>query len=515
MFLKLVLHKDMNYNYLCHMKQTSIFRIITIAAAVFCAVSNAYSQDWKIDWGGSANALTGTGEYLPFWARTGHDGVMPYTSSGVLTFGADVMYGETDGWNFEAGTNLVGAIAAGSPVAPRDAYGLIDRLYVSGSWKMLHLDLGMKPRARELADISVSGGNVMYSRNARNIPGINAWSDWIWLGKGKKVAFKGNLAHYQMIDNRFVDGAMLHNKALSMKFAITGRLDFSLGFEHWAQWGGVSPLYGPQPVSLMDYVLIFVAGKGREGASTSDKINVLGNHLGKEYCRFDYKADLFTLTAQYDKPFEDGSGMRFKNVPDGIWSLQCSMNDRDAFVTDVIYEFISTTWQSGPDHDRPATEEEKAEQDPSEPTYGKVVLGGCDNYFNNGEYRSGWTNYNRVIGCPLIIPYAPGADGKTTAMASTRVRGHHFGIKGVAFDKIPYRFMATYTKNYGRYKQAETSPFASTPKQLSLALELEFGERMMDLPIAFAVGAYADMGQLYQDSAGLTLRFFYGRGRRF
>lgn len=495
------------------MKKTTVYRIFLSAVFVLSAAFNAYSQDFKLDWGGFAGAQTGTGEYLPFWARTGNDGILPYTSSGVVTLGADLMYGDAEGWNFEAGTNLVGAVAAGSPVAPGSAYGLVDRLYVSGSWKMLHLDLGMKPRARELEDISISGGNVMYSRNARNMPGVNAWSDWIWLGK--KVAFKGNIAHYQMIDNRFVDNAMVHNKALSMKFAISSRLDFSVGFEHWAQWGGISPIYGPQPTSAMDYVLIFVAGKGREGATASDKMNVLGNHLGKEYFRLDYKADAFTLTAQYDKPFEDGSGMRFKNAPDGIWSLQCSFNDRDAFVTDVIYEFITTTWQSGPDHDRPATEEEKAEQDPNDPTYGKIILGGGDNYFGNGEYKSGWTNHNRVIGCPLLLPQAPDADGKTLRMASTRVRGHHFGIKGVAFNKLPYKFMATYTKNFGVYKQSETSPFASTPKQLSLALEVELGQEMLDLPIGFAAGVYADMGELYQDSAGLMLRIIYGHARRF
>ena len=505
----------MNYNYLCHMKMNSICKYIMTAAALLIAAVSAYSQDWDLQWNGSANALTGSGEYLPFWARTGHDGIMPYTSSGLLTLGADLRYGEKEGWNFEVGTNLVGAMASGSHIFPRSAYGFVDRLYVSGSWKMLHLDLGMKPRARELEDISISGGNVMYSRNARNIPGINAWSDWIWLDKGHRVAFKGNISHYQLIDNRFVDNAMIHNKAISMKFALGSRFDFSLGFEHWAQWGGISPVHGPQPVSAMDYVLIFVAGKGREGATTSDKINVLGNHLGKEYFRLDYKADAFTLTAQYDKPFEDGSGMKFKNAPDGIWSLQCSLDKRDAFVTDFIYEFISTTWQSGPDHDRPATEEEKAEQDPSEPTYGKVVLGGGDNYFGNGEYKSGWTNYNRIIGCPLILPQAPGNDGVTKGVASTRLRGHHFGIKGVAFNKIPYRALATYTKNMGKYKQPETSFFARYPRQLSLALELEFGEKMHDLPVDFAIGAYADWGQLYQDSVGLTLRVIYGDGRRF
>ncbi len=493
------------------MKQNKIFFLII---ALFAGVS-VRAQKWEAEWGGSANALVGTGEYLPFWARTGYDGIVPYTSSGLLTFGADVRYGEKDGWNFEAGTNLVGAVASASPVSPRDAYGLVDRLYFSGSWKMLHLDLGMKPRERELSDVSISGGNVMYSRNARNIPGVNAWSDWIYFEKGHWVGVKGNFAHYQMIDNRYVDRAMIHNKALSLKFALGRKVDFSFGFEHWAQWGGVSPKYGEQPASMVDFVSVLLGGKGGEGATASDRMNVLGNHLGKEYARIDWRAEDFTLTAQYDKPFEDGSGMRFKNAPDGIWSLQLSMNRREAWVTDFVYEFVSTTWQSGPAHDRPATEEEMAKQDPNDPTYGKIILGGCDNYFGNGEYRSGWTNYNRVIGCPLLLPAAPGKDGITANMVNTRLRAHHIGLKGVAFNKIPYKFLATYSKNYGRYNQSAESVFTNTPQQLSLGLELEFGRTLFDLPIGFAVGAYGDFGQLYQDSAGLTLRFIYGEGRRF
>jgi hypothetical protein len=35
-----------------------------------------------------------------------------------------------------------------------------------------------------------------------------------------------------------------------------------------------------------------------------------------------------------------------------------------------------------------------------------------DNYFYNGSYKSGWTNYGRVIGLPLILPYAPNKTGK-------------------------------------------------------------------------------------------------------
>ncbi len=487
-----------------------IIAIIAVASAV-----PAGAQKWDLDWGGSAGVHLGSKDYLPFWARTGQDGTLPYHTAEFVTAGIDVSRGDDEGWKFEAGTNLVGGVEEPRYMKAR-AYGLVDRLYVSGSWKMLHLDLGMKPRARELTDISISGGNVIYSRNARNIPGINAWTDWIYFEKGHWFGIKGNLAHYQMIDNRYVKGAMLHNKALSMKVALGRKVDFSFGFEHWAQWGGDSPAYGEQPVSFRDFTRIFLAQKGGDGATASDRINVLGNHLGREYFRVDWRAEKFTLTAQYDKPFEDGSGMRFQNAPDGIWSLQCLFNDREAWVTDVIYEFISTTWQSGTVHDRPATEEEMAKQDPSEPTYGRVVVGGCDNYFANGEYKSGWTNYNRVIGCPLIIPSLPDSDGVTMGIASTRVRGHHIGLKGLAFDLMPYRFLATYTRNYGTYHQSESSVFAKKPQQLSLALEVEFGQRFWPgLPLKVIVGAYGDAGDLYRDSVGATLKIVWGNQREF
>jgi hypothetical protein len=183
------------------------------------------------------------------------------------------------------------------------------------------------------------------------------------------------------------------------------------------------------------------------------------------------------------------------------------MPDKNAWVSEVLYELVTTTWQSGPAHDRPATEEEKAEQDPNDFYYGKVVLGGCDNYFSNGEYASGWTYYGRTIGLPLIIPNAPGADGITGHMASSRVRGHHLGLKGAIAHKLPYAFKSTYHRSWGKYHQGDKSFFASKPWQLSLALDFGFSQFLpKNLPMGLSAGLYADFGQLYQNSAGLTLR---------
>ena len=294
-----------------------------------------------------------------------------------------------------------------------------------------------------------------------------------------------------------------------------GWVDFSAGLEHWAQWGGNSPAYGSQPISFGDYWRIFMAGKGGEDATRSDQINVLGNHLGKECLRLDWRHSAFTMTLQYDKPFEDGSGMKYKNAPDGIWSIQFLFKDREAFVTDLVMEYIQTSWQSGPEHDRPATDEERAEQAPDSPYLGIVVLGGCDNYFGHSQYISGWTYHNRIIGLPLILPAAPDAEGITRRIVSTRLKGCHLGLKGMFARKIPYSFKATYTTNYGVYKQNEASFFTSNPWQVSLAFEAGIGKAFAKLPIDLSLGVYGDIGKVYQNSVGFTLTISSAHSKTF
>ena len=189
---------------------------------------------WRVDWGTSSRQAAGTGEYMPFWARTGEDGILPVKSSGLWTAGADISYNHKNGIFFEAGTNLVGAFARTSPLNPQSVYGLVDRLYVSGGWRMLRMDIGMIPRHGDLGELSITGGDIMMSGNARNIPGINLSADWIYFEKGHWVGIKGNLAHYQLIDSRMVGGAMLHDKSIAIKFALGRKVDLMAGFHHYA-----------------------------------------------------------------------------------------------------------------------------------------------------------------------------------------------------------------------------------------------------------------------------------------
>ena len=481
-------------------------RLILLVFVLFSvSVFMVDAEGWVMDWSASSRLAGTTGEYMPFWARTGEDGVLPLRSSAMLTAGADVAYNASNGIFFESGANLVGALAQKSPLNASPVYGLLDRLYVSAGWKMLRMDVGMKPRRGDLGTLSVTGGDIMLSGNASNLPGVNLSSDWIYFEKGHWIGVKGNLAHYHLWDNRVVSGAMIHDKSIAVKLALGQNIDLMAGFHHYAQWGGES-----QAQSFRDYVKVFFARRGDAGDSLSDQLNVFGNHLGNEWARLVWRAQPFTMTFQYDKPFEDNSGMIFQNFPDGVWTLQLALNNRKAFVTDITYEFINTTWQSGDRHDRPATEEELKRQDPSDPFYGKIVLGGCDNYFGNSPYSSGWTHHGRTIGLPLILPAMP-ADGVVPMISNTRVRGHHLAISGMVARKVPYRFKATYTDNFGTYGK----PYAGVPWQLSLALEADATKQAISLPVSFSVGVYGDVGKLYPNSVGLTLRISYDGFHRF
>lgn len=485
-------------------------KVIAYIAALLsiCLPLKISAQGWQKNWSAGAYFQASSTESMPFWAVTGRDGVVPSTTSGLLTVEGDAGYVFENDFFLEAGTRLVCGVAAEKEGGSR-AFGLVDRLYATGGWKMFHLDLGMKPREKEFGDLSVTGGNMMWTGNARNIPGINLRTDWIYLNKGHHVAIRGNYAHYQMIDNRYVQKTMLHDKSFELKVSPIRRLDFSVGLEHIAQWGGICPVYGQQPTSFGDYLKIVMAKSGDDDATVSDQVNVLGNHLGRQFMRIDWHADDFDLTMQYDKPFEDGSGVKLKNIPDGVWTLKLSLNDREAFVTDIIGEIISTTWQSGPEHDRPATEEEMKHQNPSSIFYGKIVLGGRDNYFNHSMYRSGWTNHGRVIGLPLINGLIYDGKGAVKGLECTRIRAFHMGLGGNIVSGLPYKLKVTYSRNYGKYKQAETSFYNTTPWQLSMGLEVLLKKSLTRIPTDISVGTYYDVGQLYDDSFGVTLKLSY------
>lgn len=495
--------------------------VLGLSLLLMLAALPVYGQEYRLDWDVSLSAAGATTGALPFWAVTGKNGIVPSTHSAFAVAGTDFTYSSRPGVEVYAGFKLSGstvpaafsAVGAAPAIrgyeaagpASRTWRGAVNELYAGVGWKMLRLDLGMIDRETGYGGLSLTGGNIVWSGNTRSAPGYNLQVDWVEIPGTRGIfALKANYADYKMLDDRYVDGPLLHNKSLFARFRLHSRVHLTLGLEQWSMWGGTSPRNGKQPQSFSDYVRVVCGMSGGEDATLSDQINVLGDHRGRELIQVDWAADRFTLTFAHDIPFDDGSGMGFQNFPDGVNTLCLAFNDKDRWVNEILYEFVFTKCQSGSRHDRPAKPDE-LERDPDKKTY---IIGGNDNYFNNGEYRSGWTYYGRTAGLPLFTPMPADADGLVTGICNNRVVAHHIGIGGKFARRIPYRFKATYSRNYGQYSQ-RMDLFDSVPEQLSLALEVDFPRFSRKFPVSVSVGAYGDVGELYQDSFGLVLRLSY------
>ena len=97
-------------------------------------------SSWQVQWSSSARIGGSSGKYMPYFSRTGEDGILPVRSSGLLTAGAKVSYSDMKGFFFDTEAALAGALALKSPLYGSPVYGLVDRLYVSGGWRMLRME---------------------------------------------------------------------------------------------------------------------------------------------------------------------------------------------------------------------------------------------------------------------------------------------------------------------------------------------------------------------------------------
>ena len=458
---------------------------------LFIGMPAVFSQR-TFEYRASLSGLVSTQKQLPMWATANRYGILPENRGGLMQAGIFSDFNSRK--TFQTAYGFSGAAF----LTQNQNDILIDELYFILKWKKIRLDLGMKHPEEEFNGVSAQNGNILESANTRTMPGYNLNTDFIYLHK--IFAFKFNWADYTMIDDRFVHRPRLHNKSLYLKITPINKLNVIIGLEHWAQWAGKSPVYGKQPSSLRDYLRVVTGRSGGAGSTVSDSINVLGNHLGREYLRINYLAEHYTLSFYHDIPFEDGSGSRFANFPDGTWGIYYGNKNQKRWISDMMYEFYYTKSQSGRHHDRPATEEEKAHQKPGQPFYGKKILGGNDNYFNNGEYRSGWTYYGRIIGTPFITPQAPNADGITLGTYNNRVVAHYLGVKGYVARRIPYKLRLSYSQNYGTYGK----PLKNSPRQCSFGLEAGI-LRNTKLPFLIDLGIYGDYGKLYDNNFGASI----------
>ena len=168
---------------------------------------------------------------------------------------------------------------------------LLNELYLGLRFKNIVLDLGAKNDAVLWNNLSSSNGSIIKSINARAMPGVNIkTNNFITLPFATSwLEVKGNFAHYFMDDTRFVDNTNLHHKSLYFKTMLSPTFEIIAGLDHYAQWGGNSPVFGAQPSSLSDYIKVVFGAEGGDNATANDQFNALGNHLGSYLLQFNYQ----------------------------------------------------------------------------------------------------------------------------------------------------------------------------------------------------------------------------------
>ena len=477
-------------------------------------------------------AVASTDGYLPYWMTTNQYGLMPERRGGLALMQVYTQSDESRTIQYSCGVSLA-TNAYHNPLDPssRTVNLMADELYGSVKWKLLTLDIGIKHRendfigaSRELGSLSVTGGHLAETGNARSMPGYLLSLEPVALPLTKKhLWLYGAYGDYMTMDDRHVEGALVHRMRVGLRYAATDRLSFDVVIDHYAMWAGHHPTDFSYPVTIKNYIKVVTGRHAGEGGTMSDKLNVIGDHGGSEIFRVTYRADKWNVTAQHDIPYSDGSGMGFYNFPDGVNTLSFSFTDKNRWVSDILYEHQYTLYQSGPINGEMFDDKGNSLTPPG------VSTVGIDNYFGNSYYRSGWTYHGRVIGDPLFLP--SGVRGQTWTSArinrgieNNRVKSHHLGLGGKLFRKHPYKLMLTYTENYGIYAAPYTGesqiqkPWGTVHetglKQISAAFtgQLESVFRIPGLSVLY--GLYLDKGQLYQDAIGFTVgvRYTLGRG---
>lgn len=304
---------------------------------------------------------------------------------------------------------------------------------------------------------------------------------------------KDYLANFTNNKQTYVDNVLWHHKSLFVQIKDT-RNDFPLsgviGVQHWAQWGGTStnPKIGKQPQSIKDLIRVICGSEGGGDATVSDQINVLGNHYGSYDFKLAFTQPNWQVSAYYQHFFEDKSGMIFVNNTDGLWGGQLDL-PKFPWLRKVVVEYLVTRNQSGQfhfidfDHDlHPG------------------VGGGGDDYYNNGEYTTGASYFNRAIGSPLITSPEYNEAG-SLGFKNNRVRDWHFGAEGAISSQVSYRVLVTVMNSWGRH----ATPFLSKKRGASGLLDISYQHPRLS-GWEFTGSLAADAGSMFGDNFGFSLK---------
>ncbi|GAB3024443.1 capsule assembly Wzi family protein [Spirosoma pulveris] len=462
-------------------------------------------QSFIVETGGFASSSPKT----PFWFRSRQYGTVPLTGpAGIVRVGVTRQFGDSQRIHSKVAIEGVANVSTQSRL-------ILPVAHVSLLSRNFELYLGRKREVFGLVDTLLSMGSYAWSGNALPIYKLQLGTrGYVPLGFTKGVvALNGMYAHGWFSNTDSIQNSFLHQKALFLRFTLFhNRVRLYGGVTHYAQWGGRSSkdrlgttVNGKIPSSLSTYkdiILVRQPPNDRTQYSSIDLANQAGNHLGSIDVALDVDGGQGNWLLYYQHPFEDKSGVAFKNLPDGLYGVRWKnirINSHTGLVIrQVTAELLTTLSQSGFNFD-----------------INNRLYNGADDYFNNYQYLDGWTHRQRVVGTPFLTRWQDarvdlrdlkgGYERRGLMMISNnRVQVGHLGILGEWPSGVQLRALLSFSRNLGR-------PISSDPRT---PLTQFSGMAQLMLPVSWLGGTQLnlavalDQGQWLTNSLGgwLSLR---------
>ncbi len=476
---------------------------IAIAGLICPAMLSAQEQieEETTSYRAEIGGVLSSGSYAPFWITSNRYGVVPveddnaYLKAGVFHsqhFGKDFRWG--------AGLDLVAAV-------PRYKNVYIHQIYAEIGYRWLELSIGSKERYQSMMDRWLSSGDMIWSANARPIPEINlSVPEYTVIPRTKGwLQAKGNFSVGRSFDSgyleevfadsyTYVKNVLWHHKSLFVQLKDTEGgfpLSATIGAQHLVQWGGTStnPNVGEQPHSFKDFLRIVVGSQGGSDATASDQVNALGNHHISYDFSLTYTAPGWIVKGYYQHLCADKSGTEFRNGIDGLWGVQIDL-PKFGWIDKLVFEYVDTRNQSGPFHYITFNHEKH-------PGRG----GGDDDYYNNDDYQTGDSYFNRAIGSPLLISPEYNADGRP-GFLNNRIKDWHIGLEGHLSANVCYRMLITVMNTWG----TGTRPLLEPKHGVSLMANVTYTHPQLE-GWQFSGSLGADTGDVFgEKSTGFELK---------
>ena len=422
------------------------------------------------------HTLLATDSVQPFWFTSGQHG--KFTAAGSfanltdLYLGMDHTETASKGFSYSWGVNGVAVLSSQNEF-------MLNRLFAAVAWKGWELKAGTFYDPVLYAGLSTSNGNLARSGNTRPVPTIRLstlgykkmpfWQNWL--------SFKFEYDEGFLNDERYVANAHLHHKSLYGKFKLTQTAWLTAGFEHYVMWGGTSPVYGQLPEGWDDYWRYVFALPGNENFPEMDQTNNSGNQLGTYQLEFEKHFKTWNLTAYVSHPFEDNSGLNWRNWPDNLVGLFVDLKNEKGLVSHLVFEFTNTRQQGI--------------RDSKDKEY--------DNYYNHGIYRSGFTYQGLPMSSPLFYPVNIEND-IPMGIQSNRFYSFHTGVKGYLPENFAWKSMLTYVQHLGTY----SAPYSVARNNFSGLIDLSW--QNPEFPFEIGVSAALDINNQNGKNGGIQLK---------